>query len=119
MTWCAPRANSFVDKLAIERRSTGSDGMGGTVDSWTIVATDVSASVWAAKGGESVRADRLSSINAFDIVLRQTSDFTIAASDRLRDLRSGVIYSVKWVGSLDQDRGHLLIVATAGEPHDG
>lgn len=117
MAYRPPTASRFRDKIDVERKSSTSDGMGGTVTAWATVHESVSAAIFEAKGGEKVQADRLSSISALDIWVRAGTD--VLASDRLRNTRTGEVYSVKWVGSLDQDTRYVLIAATKGEVSDG
>lgn len=119
MAYRPPIASRFRDKISVERKVSTSDGMGGTTDAWTTVLSGVSAAVLEAKGGERVQSDRLSSIAAVDIWVRKSNDLDITATDRLRNDRTGEVFSVKWVGSLDQDTRHVLIAATKGEVSNG
>lgn len=108
-------AGHFRHRISIERRSTVSDGMGGTTESWSTVASGIACRIEEARGGEAVQSNRVSSIANVDIHIRWTSEFSLGSGDRLRNDRTDEIYSVKWVGSLDELERDLLVVATRGE----
>ena len=112
-------AGKFRHRISVERRSSVSDGMGGFEEGWSTAFGGIACRIEHAKGSEVVQADRVSSIANVDIHIRKSEAFTIGAGDRLRDERSGEIYAVKWVGSLDELERDLLVVATKGEVSNG
>lgn len=120
MAYRAPPASRFRDRIIIERQVGEPDGMGGTNDVWTPLGEDyLAAAILEAKGGERVQSDRLSSIAAVDIWVRNHGDFDLLTTDRIRNIRTDELYGVKWVGNLDQDPFNILIVATRGEVSNG
>lgn len=118
MAFNPPTASRYRDRVRLERRTNVSDGAGGTTRAWETVAEGIAASIEDEKGGESVQAQRLQSVHAVNVTMRATTDFTVLASDRLVNERSGETLSIKWVGKLDEMNRIVSIKATIGEVAD-
>lgn len=117
MAYLPPRAGAMRDRLRAERKESVEDGFGGVKEGeWTAITLPFSARAIAAKGGEEVRAQRLSGISPFNISFRVSSETKkITTGDRLVDTATGVIYNIKWIGSLDgKDRFYECLAETGG-----
>jgi head-tail adaptor len=91
--------------------------MGGTTGAWTPVSalTGISAKIEAVKGGESVRAQRLSGQAPADITIRWCLDaLSITTADRVRDARTNQTYNIGWIGNLDNHQRFLMLSCEAG-----
>lgn len=107
------QAGDLRAAITIQRQSTTANAAGDLTGSWSNVAT-VAASIHSTRGGESVRAQRLSGIEPFDIVVRSSaSTRSITTADRLID-RDGRTFNVKWTGDLDGRGRFAWITAEAG-----
>jgi head-tail adaptor len=121
MAWRVPGAGSLSDRVTIRRRDRISDGMGGYVDSWSDLLTDLPARIVQTRGGESVQSQRLSGLAPADILIRRSdAALAVTSADIAVNARSGQIYNIKWVGSLEDGRkSFLLLACTAGEVSNG
>lgn len=103
------------ERVRVEARSPVSDGMGGTANTWQVVASDIPARIAPTRGGEEVRAARLSGIALFDIVVRSYEDTRlITTASRIVNERTGQTYNVKWVACLDERDRFLTMTTEAG-----
>lgn len=108
------------ERIRVEARTSISDGMGGVTTGWTTIAADIPARIAPTRGGEEVRAARLSGIGLFDIVVRsseQTRPTTAAC--RVVNERTGQTFNVKWVACLDERDRFLTMTTEAGGLVDG
>lgn len=112
-------AGTLRDLISVERRTQTKNGRGGTADTWAAIGTDLPASIGTQRGGEAVQSQRLAGSTPVDIYVRYSAlTASIQASDRVRDA-SGVIYAVKWAGSLDEGRPRwIMLSCTTGTGAD-
>jgi head-tail adaptor len=83
-----PTAGELRQSVRFERRVTQPDGYGNTEGGWEPLIARRSAKLTPTKGGESVIADRLQGVAAWDLWVRfdaQTSQVT--TEDRVVDVR--------------------------------
>lgn len=103
-----PGAGELRERVKIERPVHTPNGRGGEVQTWLVVASGVPAKITPTKGGEDVRAARLTGVNTFDVTVRQSSALSDVAADmRLTDERTGKVYNIVWAANLDE-RGRFL-----------
>jgi len=117
MAWSAPGAGELRDRVTIERHSLISNGAGDFTDVWTVIAEDLPAKIVTIRGGEAVRALRLSGTTPLDVTLRaSTLTKTITAADRALNARTGERLNIKWVGTLEEGRKTFVtLTCVAGE----
>ena len=114
------RIGQFREKVRIDRPSNVSDGMGGTVPSWTTIAAGLPARITPTKGGEDVRAQRLSGISTFDVWVRySTALATVDSACRVVDERSGRTFNIRFVANFDERDRFLTMTVEAGGLTDG
>ena len=119
MAWKAPEIGELTNRVRIDRKVHASDGMGGFSSYWETLIPALAASATPARGGEEVRAGRMSGISGFDVVVRSTSaSRAINAGDRAV-LRDGRTINIKWTGDLDGRGRFLMISGEAGGLTDG
>jgi SPP1 family predicted phage head-tail adaptor len=110
----------FREKVRIDRPSNVSDGMGGFTPGWTSVAAGLPARISPTKGGEDVRAQRLSGVSTYDVWVRFSSVLaSVGANCRVVDERSGRTFNVRWVANLDERDRFLTLTVEAGGLTDG
>lgn len=115
-----PNIGEMRHRIRIDRRRDEANEVGDLVGVWRPLASGVAARLIVTKGGEEVRAARLSGISSFDITIRSTvSTRQITTADRIVDERSGQTFNVQWVGNLDGKDRFLTITAEAGGHTDG
>lgn len=114
MAWKAPSMGDLRHRVRFDRQDRVSDDMGGFVSTWEPLVT-VSAQVLPARGGEDVRAARVSGMSGYDIVIRSDSTTrTLTTGDRAVDTRSGKTLNVRWVGDLEGRDRFLVCVCESG-----
>jgi head-tail adaptor len=115
-----PSIGSLRHRISHQTPPATPDGFGGLTGSWRTATSGIPAKIGPTRGGEEVRAGRMSGINTFDIVVRSTSATrAITPKDRLRDDSTGLTYNVAWVGNLDERDRFLTITCSAGGLTDG
>ena len=120
MTWRAPKASVLRDRVTVERKSNVSDGMGGVTDAWSALIEGEAAKIAQVRGGEAVRAQRVSGVGQVDVIFRANAGTrSIKTSDRLTDDRTGEAYNVLWIGSLDDARRYLVATCERGGAQHG
>ncbi|MFC3079511.1 head-tail adaptor protein [Phenylobacterium terrae] len=113
-------AGQLRERVRVQRRPNTSDGMGGTVDTWRTLVSDIPAKIGPTRGGEEVRANRLSGISHFDVWIRSDSTTRgITTADRLVDQRSGRTFNILWIGNLDEKNRFLTLTCESGGVLDG
>ena len=117
MSYRPPLTSQLRDRITILRNAPTSDGMGGSLKAYQKVGERIPAKIEEVRGGEAVISMRLSGISAGTITVR-ASDLTrtLTPSDIVIDDRSGSVYDVKWVGSLDEDRRWITLTVETGAP---
>lgn len=108
-------AGQLRHSIRFERRRTENDGMGNMVGSWRTLVSGVRAKVANTRGGEDVRAARLTGISTFDIVVRSSDALRdVTTADRIVDERTGQSFNIQWIGNLDEKDRWLTITCLAG-----
>lgn len=103
MAWRPPGAGELREKIKIERRTREPNGRGGEVETWRLVASGLPAKISPTKGGEEVRAARLTGVNTFDVTVRQSAALSAITADmRLTNERTGAVYNIVWAANLDE-----------------
>lgn len=102
------------ERVAFDKRGSGSDGGGGVVTTWQEQFQRNAAYVHRT-GGEAVMADRLQGKHTLVIRVRADSQTRTVSTDwRARDARAGTVYNIldvtptvdrKWVDVLAQSGG--------------
>lgn len=115
MTGPVIRIGDLRDVVAFQRRDQATDDLGNLQGTWTNVVTGVAAKIAPTRGGEEVRAARLTGIANYDVTVRVTdSTALIQTGDRLRNERSGETYAIKWLGNLDERGRYLTLMVQKG-----
>lgn len=103
------RVGELDQRVAIQRLTLTSDGQGGSIDSWSVLAT-----VWAharPRGGkESVQFDRVNGEHSYLFVIRYMAD--IRQSDRL--VWQGECYNIRAINNRSGRRLYLELDAERG-----
>ena len=111
---------TFREKVRIERPSTTPDGMGGFLPGWTTIAAGIPARIVPTKGGEDVRAQRLSGVVTYDIWVRYFDALASVGSNcRVVDERSGKTFNIRFAANFDERDGFLTLTVEAGGLTDG
>lgn len=88
-------------RLTVMRPKKAADGYGNKSTSY-IEAFVVAASVAEAKGGDMIRAGRVTGQGSVEVKVRQTSQtLAITTADRFKDKRSGKTYHIKHIADFD------------------
>lgn len=110
-----PGAGELRERVKILRPIRTPNGRGGEVTTWRVAAAGIPAKISPTKGGEEVRAARLTGVNTFDVIVRQSSALTDVAADwRVTDERSGKTYNIVWAANLDE-RGRFLTITVKAD----
>jgi SPP1 family predicted phage head-tail adaptor len=106
-------AGDLRERVAFDKRGTGSDGGGGVVTTWAEQFQRRAAYVHR-HGGESVMADRLQGTHTLVIRVRaDSSTRTISTDWRVRDARTGAVYNIRDV-TATVDRMWVDVLAQSG-----
>lgn len=111
-----PNLGELRHRVRFERVTQDRNDVGDIVGVWRPLVTGVAARLVPTKGGEEVRAARMSGIVTFDLTIRSTSATReITAADRVVDERTGAVYALKTPPlNLDGQNRFLTITAEAG-----
>lgn len=97
-------AGLLRDRITVQRKRTADDGYGNHTADWRNQWSAIPARVAPMKGGEQVRAARLSEVSPYEITIRSNpTTRLILPTDRLVNDRSKVVYEIKHVMELDND----------------
>ena len=116
-----PRIGELRHRIRIEtlRPVAETNAVGDPIESKRVTVT-VPARIEVEKGGEEVRAARMSGLNNFVITVRSTvATRGLSAADIVINDETGQRMNVQWVGCLDGRDRFLTIHAEAGGPNDG
>lgn len=106
-------AGSLRERVAFDKKGTGSDGGGGVMSAWLEQFQRRAAYVHR-NGGEAVMADRLQGRHTLVIRIRADSDArTISTDWRVRDVRTGTVYAIHDV-TPTVDRMWVDVLAQSG-----
>lgn len=111
-----PTLGELRHRVRFERQSQERNEVGDMVGVWRPLVTGVAARLVPTKGGEEIRAARMSGIVTFDLAIRSTSATReITAADRVVDERTGAVFALKTPPlNLDGQNRFLMITAEAG-----
>lgn len=102
-------AGAYRHTINVQRQAKVKDGYGNTKGTWKPLFQGVPAAITPMKGGEVVKAARLTSEASFEITVRANpSTKKIKTSDRVVNARTGAKYDVKNVAELVEGRELLL-----------
>lgn len=109
-------AGALRHRITVERRTAADDGFGNTVsDTWAAVISDVPAEIRPLRGDEGVEASKIEARGLFEVKVRQSSrTLQIAASDRIKDARTGQLMNVRYIENPDIRGKFLKIVCESG-----
>ncbi len=94
--------------------------MGGHLPGWETIAAGLAARIAPARGGEDVRAQRLSGVSTYDVWVRYSAALKdVGPQCRVVDERGGQTYNVRWVANLDELDRFLTLTVEAGGLTDG
>lgn len=120
MAWREPSASELRDRVTVERNTPVEDDTGSSEAVWSPIVTSSAAKIDLVRGGEEVRAKRLSGVGQFDITLRASpATLSITPADRLTDDRTGDRFNIKWAGSFDTQKRFVVLTCEQGGLHDG
>ena len=103
-------AGMLRDRITVTRASEAPNGKGGKKKVIETIADSLPASIAVKRGGEVVQAQRLGAQTPYEIVVRYDEiTASIASRDTITD-GNGVVYSIDWVGSLDEGRKRWLLI---------
>ena len=109
-------ANDLRDRVSLEKREEIDDGYGGTVGAW-VPQFERNACILLSKGGETVIASRLQSIQPALIIVRYDAETaTINAAWRLIETRSGTIYNIRTSADMERRGRFITMLCDAGAP---
>lgn len=114
MAFRPPGAGELRERVKIERPLRVPNGRGDEVVTWRL-ASSCPAKISPTKGGEEVRAARLTGVNTFDVTVRMSAALEDAAADwRVTNERTGKVYNVVWAANLDE-RGRFLTMTVKAD----
>jgi head-tail adaptor len=116
MAYRPPGAGELRELVKIERPLRTPNGRGGEAPlKWRVVASGLPAKISPTKGGEDVRAARLTGVNSYDVTVRMSSALADVTADmRLTNERTGKVYNIKWAANLDERGAFLVLTVVAG-----
>lgn len=107
-------AGELRERIAFAKRGRTDDGFGNLRDEWEHQTT-VWGRIMPLRGGEDVIASRLSGVQPVIIRVRySTATASIGTDWRATDTRSGIEYDITAIANMDERKGYLDIMATAG-----
>ncbi len=107
-------ANDLRDRVSLEKREEIDDGYGGTVGAW-VPQFERNACILLSKGGETVIASRLQSIQPALIIVRYDAETaTITAAWRLIETRSGTVYNIRTSADMERRGRFITMLCESG-----
>lgn len=107
------QAGDLREEIELQALVTVSDGAGGTMQSWEVVATSP-ARIKVLKAGETVMAGRLASTQTLVVTIRNQPALADAATTwKLRNTRTDKTYSIKAI-TPDERGAFVDILAETG-----
>lgn len=107
-------ASDLRDRVRLEKREEVDDGYGGTGSQW-VPKFERNACILLSKGGETVIAARLQSIQPALIILRyDVETATITAAWRLIETRSGTAYNIRTVADMERRSRFITMLCESG-----
>lgn len=91
-----PTIGELRQRVRFETQKATENELGELTGGWRPLVSGVAARLIPTKGGEDVRAARMSGTVTYDLVVRSTaSTRSITAADRLVDERTGAIFAIR------------------------
>lgn len=107
-------ANDLRDRVSLEKREEIDDGYGGTVGAW-VPQFERNACILLSKGGETVIAARLQSVQPALIIVRYDAQTAaITAAWRLIETRSGTVYNIRTVADMERRGRFITMLCESG-----
>ncbi|MCO7728371.1 phage head closure protein [Brucella intermedia] len=107
-------ANALRDRVSLEKREEVDDGYGNTYGQW-VPQFERDACILLAKGGETVIAARLQSVQPALIIVRyDVETATINAAWRLIEIRSGTAYNIRTVADMERRSRFITMLCESG-----
>lgn len=109
-------ANALRDRVRLEQREELDDGYGNVYGAW-VAKFERDACILLSKGGETVIASRLQSIQPALIIVRfDAVTSTITADWRLIEIRSGTMYNIRTSADMERRGRWWTMLCDAGAP---
>jgi SPP1 family predicted phage head-tail adaptor len=107
-------ASDLRDRVSLEKQEQVSDGYGGTTGQW-VAQFERDACILPSKGGETIIASRLQSIQPALIIVRYDAETaTITADWRLIETRSGTVYNIRTSADMERRGRWWTMLCEAG-----
>src|SRR5690606_29427747 len=107
-------ASDLRDRVRLEKREEIDDGYGGVVGQW-VTQFERDACILLSKGGETVIAARLQSVQPALIIVRfDTETATITPTWRLIETRSGTVYNIRTAADMERRRRFITLLCEPG-----
>lgn len=107
-------ANALRDRVSLEKREEIDDGYGNVYGQW-VAQFERDACILLSKGGETVIASRLQSIQPALIIVRyDTETATITAEWRLIETRSGTVYNIRTSADMERRGRFITMLCESG-----
>ncbi|MHA6645636.1 phage head closure protein [Mesorhizobium sp. A623] len=109
-------ASDLRDRVSLEKEEEVDDGYGGVTGQW-VAQFERDACILLSKGGETVIASRLQSIQPALIIVRFDAETsTITADWRLIEVRSGTTYNIRTSADMERRGRWWTMLCDAGAP---
>lgn len=109
-------ASDLRDRVRLEKQEEVDDGYGGITGQW-VPQFERDACILLSKGGETVIASRLQSIQPALIIVRFDAETsTITADWRLIETRSGTTYNIRTSADMERRGRWWTMLCDAGAP---
>jgi len=107
-------ASDLRDRVSLEKREEIDDGYGGVVGQW-VTQFERNACILLSKGGETVIAARLQSVQPALIIVRYDAETAaITAAWRLIEARSGTVYNIRTVADMERRGRFITMLCESG-----
>jgi len=107
-------ASDLRDRVSLEKREEIDDGYGGVVGQW-VTQFERNACILLSKGGETVIAARLQSVQPALIIVRYDAETAaITAAWRLIETRSGTVYNIRTVADMERRGRFITMLCESG-----
>ena len=108
-------ASDLRDRVRLEMREEVDDGWGGTAPGDWAAQFERNACILLSKGGETVIAARLQSVQPALIIVRfDTETATITPTWRLIETRSGTVYNIRTAADMERRRRFITLLCESG-----
>lgn len=120
MAWSPPGAGQLRHKVKFQRRGPGSNDGGVVKYDWLSFGSPRKCRLLPVQGRETVQADRLAGVSAWELTLRQDSTTrALTTDDRVLDARAaGKPFAIRSILDLE-GRGRWLVLTLEAGAEDG